>query len=138
MKRISKVLIVLVLTLLFTGCGYNKGDMYITLTSNPSTGYTWESKFSEEGILDLVSSDYIEPDNTNGMVGVAGEETFRFKPLKEGEVTITLKYRRQWEEEDESAYRLNYVIKVDDKLHMKVVSKEGEYLTYQAPEPVFK
>ena len=137
MKKISNLIIVLILVFTLTGCGYKKGDMYITLTSNSSTGFSWQSSFSKEGIIELVGSNYEEPDN-NGMVGVAGKETFRYKALKEGEVTLTLKYKRQWEDDDETTYRINYVIKVDSNLKMKAVSQEGEYNTYDVPVPVIK
>ncbi len=68
----------------------------IRLASNATTGYNWSTRY-DKARLTLLGSRYISPVNTNGKVGVPGEQEFTFRPLKKGTTTITFAYARPWE-----------------------------------------
>ena len=73
-------------------------EFVIALGSNPTTGYGWQESY-DESMLELVEKTYDPVEEEEGMVGAGGIEYFRFKALEEGETTITLVYKREWEEE---------------------------------------
>ena len=81
----------------------------IALGSNPTTDYGWQESY-DETMLELVEKTY-EPgeEAEEGLVGGGGIEYFRFKALEEGETTITLDYKREWEEEslDQKVFAVN-------------------------------
>jgi len=76
----------------------------VTLDANASTGYEWFCTLSEEGIVDIVSEDYVEADSDEGMVGGGGVYTCELEGVAEGDVTVTFTYSRSWEpsEDDET------------------------------------
>ena len=67
----------------------------IELKSNPTTGYSWKADF-DENFLSLVKSEYV-PDSPE-LIGSGGVEKFTFTSLKQGTTTITMNYKRPWEE----------------------------------------
>ncbi len=71
-------------------------EFVIALGSNQTTGYSWQESY-DETMLELVEKTYDE-DAEEELVGAGGIEYFRFKALEEGETTITLVYKRPWEE----------------------------------------
>lgn len=79
----------------------------IALGSNPTTGYSWQESY-DEAMLTLVEKKYDE-EAEEDLVGAGGIEYFRFKALKEGGTTITLVYKRAWEEEvvDQKVFIVN-------------------------------
>ncbi len=66
----------------------------VTLSSNASTGYAWDVTFSKSGILDLVSSEYIETQTQSDpvIVGAPGKQVFKLKAVAPGNCTLTFKY----------------------------------------------
>ena len=68
----------------------------ISLTSNPTTGYSWQPEFDSD-FLELANREFT-PD-PSPLVGAPGVETFEFPPLKLGEVTLTMMYKRPWEDQ---------------------------------------
>lgn len=74
------------------------GEQFIiALEANPTTGYSWETKF-DSSLLKQVGGDYEAASSKSGMVGGGGEQRFTFQALKKGETTITLIYKRPWEQ----------------------------------------
>jgi len=70
----------------------------VRMHSNPTTGYGWQlAKPLDEKIVVLVTNDYIHPDTR--LIGAGGNEVWIFKAVGRGQVTITLKYVRPWEED---------------------------------------
>ena len=67
----------------------------ISLESNPTTGYMWQSEFDSE-FLELVSSEFT---SDSAAIGSPGVENFEFKALKQGETEVTMIYKRSWENE---------------------------------------
>ena len=71
------------------------GTFTISLESNPTTGYSWQAEFDSES-LELVSEDFAS-DST--LIGAGGIQTFEFLALKEGQIEVTMVYKRPWENE---------------------------------------
>lgn len=69
----------------------------VVLPSNPSTGYSWEVAELDPTLLQQGASTFTPDANTPPRVGSGGTETFRFKPLKPGELDLVLTYHRPWE-----------------------------------------
>ena len=69
---------------------------YITLSSNPSTGYEWRiASVSNPDIVRFVDSQYIRPESE--LLGAAGKQVLTFNALQEGDATVTLEYVRPFE-----------------------------------------
>ncbi len=66
----------------------------IVVQSNPSTGYSWTADF-DKSFLKLKSSRYVKP--SQQIPGRGGQHIFVFIPLKSGQTTIELQYKRPWE-----------------------------------------
>ena len=71
-------------------------DVFISLESNPTTGYSWVPVYNQDELA-LVDEDYQQDENSQGLVGAGGTQTFRFKALKSGQTQITMSYQRSWE-----------------------------------------
>lgn len=65
----------------------------ITVSSNPTTGYSWEATYNKD-LLELTKK--YSP-ASSGIVGAGGVEHFEFKALKAGETDITMNYSRSFE-----------------------------------------
>jgi inhibitor of cysteine peptidase len=71
-------------------------QFYITLSSNPSTGYAWQvASVSNPDMVRFVDSQYIRPESE--LVGAPGKQVLTFNALQEGSATIHLEYVRPWE-----------------------------------------
>lgn len=66
----------------------------IVLNSNPTTGYKWFPDY-DYYLLSLDGETY-EKDSSD-RIGAGGRSVFTFRPLKSGKTTISLVYRRPWE-----------------------------------------
>jgi predicted secreted protein len=66
----------------------------ISLRANRTTGYRWEAKI-DESILELKERSFELC--TPVALGGGGEEKFTFVPIKTGETSITMCYKRPWE-----------------------------------------
>jgi len=73
-----------------------KDAFTIILDTNPSTGYSWDFKVSNEDQVDFLSQDLIMPADV--MPGMGGKATFTFKALEDGVSTIKFKYGQSWDE----------------------------------------
>ncbi len=70
----------------------------ITLKSNPTTGYSWKwVKNNTSKIVDSVSVTFAKDKAATGMVGVGGNEIWKFKGKESGVETLTFEYCRSWE-----------------------------------------
>ena len=79
------------------------GSLTVTLESNPTTGFRWSesAEISDQTMLEQVGHKFVSPETT--LVGAPGEEVWTFKALKKGKPTISMEYRRPWEEGVEPA-----------------------------------
>jgi len=66
----------------------------VALPANPGTGYQWNADY-DYYLLSLESSQFEKASSER--VGAGGEYVFVFKPLRPGKTTISLVYKRAWE-----------------------------------------
>jgi inhibitor of cysteine peptidase len=66
----------------------------IALNSNPTTGYKWYADYDYH-LLVLENEKY--EIGSSEALGAGGFSVFTFKPLKPGRTTISLVYKRPWE-----------------------------------------
>ncbi len=66
----------------------------IALGSNPTTGYNWYADY--DYYLLSLEEERFEKEPTKAL-GAGGRSVFTFKPLKPGKTTLSLVYRRPWE-----------------------------------------
>lgn len=113
--RTAVVMSFFLIMALFSGCGTNgtnltaadndkqitlqSGDaVTITLESNPTTGYSWQVMDIDSAVLIQDGEPKFKQSlNSDGMVGMGGTETFRFKAAGKGATTLKLGYERPWE-----------------------------------------
>ncbi len=90
------------------------GDLLIvTLASNPTTGFKWElTEVTDQTVLELVEQKFEAP-GAGAPVGAGGEEVWTFKALDKGKSTISMEYRRSWEQgvEPDKTFVLTVVVK---------------------------
>lgn len=91
------------------------GDVLtVILESNPTTGFMWTLiDNSDEGVLQ--EAGYIfEADSTDPpLIGAGGVEVWTFKALARGESTISMEYRRPWEQGVEPAETFTLTVIVE-------------------------
>ena len=82
------------------------GSMTVTLCSNPTTGFEWESaQISDQTILQQTDHKFVPPpERPEPVFGEAGKEVWTFKALKEGKSTITMEYSQPWEGGEKGAW----------------------------------
>lgn len=83
----------------------------INLPSNQTTGYKWiMSGKGNPKVLKMVKNVYNEP--SNPMPGKGGSESWTFKAVGKGKVTIVLNYARPWEKNTPPAKTQTFNISV--------------------------
>jgi len=70
--------------------------LVLTLASNPTTGYEWEIAEIDEAILKETHHEYKA--DWPVLIGSGGRDVWYFRAEAEGRTTLTLNYRRSWEE----------------------------------------
>ncbi|MCT4611801.1 MAG: protease inhibitor I42 family protein [Clostridia bacterium] len=102
----------------------------VVLEGNATTGYGWEIKSSDEGIVSVEKDEYIT--NNSKMMGAPGKHHFLLKANKKGIATIKFEYKRSWEKDVEPIETIEYKIFVDtlmDEVSYSVdYSKENKEL----------
>ena len=66
------------------------------MASNPTTGYEWEVAEIDEAILKESYHEYKA--DWPVLIGSGGKDIWHFRAEAEGRTTLTLNYRRSWEE----------------------------------------
>jgi len=79
------------------------GDSFtVTLCSNPTTGFQWESaQISDQTVLQQSDHKFEAPEYNGDMPpppGSPGKEIWTFQALKEGKSTISIEYSQPWED----------------------------------------
>ena len=90
------------------------GLLTVTLESNATTGFEWElANITDETVLEQAGEQEYKAPAGEGVVGAGGAEVWTFKALKKGKSTISMEYRRPWEEGVEPAqtFALTVVVK---------------------------
>jgi len=92
-----------------------EGSLTVTLCSNPTTGFQWESaKITDQTVLEQVTHEFVSPESEPPPPpGTPGQEIWTFKALEKGTSTISMEYSRPWEggEKGEWTFVLTVVIK---------------------------
>jgi inhibitor of cysteine peptidase len=70
--------------------------LVLSLASNPTTGYQWEITELNQAILQETDHEY-QADQP-ALAGSGGKEIWRFQAQASGTTTLSLGYRRPWEE----------------------------------------
>jgi len=82
------------------------GSLTVTLCSNPTTGFQWESpQITDQTVLEQIDHKFVSPESEPPPPpGTPGQEVWTFKALKEGESTISIAYSRPWEGGEKAAW----------------------------------
>lgn len=74
-------------------------QLILTLPSNPTTGFRWILRDAAVSLLDSLGPEvYSNPEDV-GLIGSAGQSTWRFQAKHPGEGHLLLTYQRPWETE---------------------------------------
>lgn len=87
-------------------------EFSITLDANPSTGYSWVPSFDKK-FLELKDRSFKSNDKESKRMGSSSKEVFTFNPIKRGNTTLTMIYKRQWEEN--GIQTVNFDVKIKKK-----------------------
>ena len=76
-----------------------QGDqLTVTLSTNPTTGYSWSVVGKSQGLLKQVGeSRFVQSRHRPGMVGVGGCQVWTFLAVATGKTTLGFSYARSWE-----------------------------------------
>ena len=86
-------------------------ELFVTLTSNATTGYSWSRRFTVDGVVAVVGETEYLPDQPI-IPGSGGKERFRFSAARTGRTTASFEYRRPWETSSATAKTATYDIVV--------------------------
>ncbi|MBC9250179.1 peptidase inhibitor I42 [Pseudomonas alcaligenes] len=69
----------------------------ITLPSNPTTGFRWVVADAAPGVLRSLGPEvYVTPEDA-GLVGGAGQSSWRYQAYQVGQGRLLMQYQRPWE-----------------------------------------
>ena len=71
--------------------------LVITLPSNPTTGFRWVVADAAPGVLRSLGPEVYSNPEDSGLVGSAGQSSWRFEAAQPGSGRLLLVYRRPWE-----------------------------------------
>ncbi|ROL91728.1 protease inhibitor I42 family protein [Pseudomonas chlororaphis] len=74
----------------------NGQNLILTLPSNPTTGYRWAIQDSAGGVLRRISPEVYSNPEDSGLVGSAGQSTWRFQAFAAGTGRLLLTYQQPW------------------------------------------
>ncbi len=103
----------------------DKKTAIVTIEENPSTGYGWVYKISDESVVKLAKSAYIPADTGFGreaIAGAPGTRVFEFTGLKAGVSALTLDYERAWENEPVRTVVIKITVASDMTVTAELVS----------------
>jgi predicted secreted protein len=106
----------------------------VRLKENQTTGYTWKMVADKNGILKLDSDSYASDKAPEGMLGFGGVHTWVFSGAARGQVMLTFRYTRSSDESEEPAATAMITYVVDSDLNVTLLSVDGDYLEYCAPQ----
>ena len=90
------------------------GSLTVTLCSNPSTGFEWESaNISDQTVLEQIDRKFVSPESEPPPPpGTPGQEIWTFKALKKGTSTVSIEYSRPWEGGEKGEWTFNLTLTV--------------------------
>ena len=84
-------------------------DLVLELDENPTTGYTWTAESADADALQLATGSYRAGDGA--FAGAAGKRQFHFIATMPGEVQLSFRLARPWEQ-DAAAARITVAVQV--------------------------
>lgn len=87
-------------------------QLTLTLASNPTTGFRWVVKDAAPGVLRSLGPEVYSNPEDAGLVGSAGQSTWRFQATNPGDGRLLLLYHRPWEVDVAPAKTFNCHISV--------------------------
>lgn len=72
-------------------------ELMLSLRSNPSTGFRWVVKDAASGVLKSLGPEVYSNPEEVGLVGSAGQSTWRYKAEQTGNGHLLMIYHRPWE-----------------------------------------
>ena len=90
------------------------GDtLQVSLGSNPSTGFQWESdmRISDETVLAQTGHEVIAP--SNGRPGAAGNAVWVLQAVGPGTATVSTRYSRPWEGGEQGTWTFTAAVTVN-------------------------
>lgn len=112
--KIIRVIVMIILFLLLTGCGETNNKLHFSQPANGSRGQTWRYEINPEGVLKEVDfyDSYILP--------TAHYENWVFEPINQGEVTINwICFVSGTSVDEDECYSVTYL--VDENLKVKKI-----------------
>lgn len=100
----------------------------ISVEGNPTAGFEWNASISDTGVLQEMSSTYVENDD-----GISGMYSWTFEAIKPGTVEVTLAYGRSFTDIEPVEW-LTYSFIVDGEGTLHLDDMNGSQGT--VPEPV--
>jgi predicted secreted protein len=88
------------------------GDkLYVTLCSNPTTGFEWSYEMSGDAAITEEDHDFEEPESD--LPGAAGKEMWTFEAIGKGETVVDMEYSQPWDGgiKEEWTYRISVIVK---------------------------
>lgn len=95
----------------------SKDTVIVSLKSNMTTGYSWTYTNPDSTSIKEISSEYVEYNHDQQMMGAGGVQIFKFKLLKTCDLKIVFIYSRPWE----SMTGANE----NDKKTIRIINKDG-------------
>jgi inhibitor of cysteine peptidase len=88
-------------------------NLILTLPSNPTTGYRWAIQDSAGSVLRSLSPEVYSNPEDAGLVGSAGQSTWRFQTFAAGNGRLRLTYSQPWAPEVPAVKTFECVISVN-------------------------
>lgn len=97
----------------------------VRLPSNPSTGYDWSYEISNGQAIELLTQEYVQDEAAPDAVGVGGTWVASFANFGSafGEVTISFRYARSWEDNEPAEVRTLHLHIVENS-QIEVISAD--------------
>ncbi|MBN1955444.1 MAG: protease inhibitor I42 family protein, partial [Anaerolineae bacterium] len=105
----------------------------LSLDSNLSTGYGWQVQEMNARVLRQVGQAEWQPTST--LIGAPGKQVFRFVGIGAGQTTLSLVYRRPWEDAP-ALETFSIQVEVSDPTGRRLISAPAPAAGPAVPDPV--